>query len=111
MNIKIKKKASLEFEPEIAFKIKPKIKVERNIDGKNGFAILTFDINESIENDQLSKIKMIRMKDSEGELISNEIKINNNEDNTISLNIKYRWFSRLEFERFLRFAKSYLSNN
>jgi len=56
-------------------------------------------------------LQLMRMIDTEGEILTREVKVRFVDGEPIFLEAVYIWKNTLDFDRFMRFAKTYAKSN
>ena len=95
-------------------KVRPEIRLFRNLDGKRGTAVYKFYAPRTITIENYKSILKMSLIDSEGELSTRKIDLTISGDHVKEVKSIYSWNSEKEFERFMRFASRYaksLTNN
>ena len=100
--------AEIKFFKNVSEAVIPEIKLTRNKDKRSGNALFTFEKPGSLSNGDLSSIKGMYMIDKEGELFTRDVNIHFSNEESSSIQVKYKWSSTIEFERFMRFIDRYM---
>jgi len=106
-----KASASIQFLKGKIEKEIPKIKLTRFKDGRTGLASFLFEQAEVLKIKDVSNINRMIMKDEEGELLAQEVRIGISNGNKKTIEANYKWKSNEEFKRFMRFAENYAKEN
>jgi len=89
----------------------PEIRLTRSKDGETGQAFFLFEKPQALSSITSGEINGMRMIDSEGELITKEVKVKFVDGEPMFLEAVYIWKKKSDFDRFMRFANSYAKSN
>ena len=89
----------------------PEIRLTRSKDGTTGQALFLFEKPQALSSITDGEITGMRMIDSEGEILTREVKVKFVDGEPIFLEAVYIWKNSPDFERFMRFANSYAKSN
>ena len=89
----------------------PEIRLTRSKDGTIGQAFFIFEKPQALSSITIGEITGMRMIDSEGEILTREVKVKFVDGTPIFLEAVYSWKTTSEFDRFMRFANSYAKSN
>ena len=103
--------AKIQFYKGIDEPVVPEIRLTRSKDGTTGQAFFKFEKPQALSSITSGEITGMRMMDSEGELSTREVKVQFIDGEPLFLEAKYTWKNIADFERFMRFAKSYAKSN
>ena len=103
--------AKIQFYDGIDEPVVPEIRLTRSKDGSTGQAFFIFEKPQALSSITSGEIKGMRMIDSEGELLTREVKVKFIDGNPVFLEAKYIWKNTNDFDRFMRFAQSYAKSN
>ncbi len=105
------KSAKIQFYNGIDEPVVPVIRLTRSKDGTTGQAIFLFEKPQALSSITSGEITGMRMIDSEGEILTRDVKARFVDGEPIFLEAIYIWKKTLDFERFMRFANSYAKSN
>jgi len=108
---KSNEKAKIEFISGIDESVIPEIRLTRSRDGTTGQAIFIFERPEALTYKKAAEITEMKLIDEEGEIKTRDIMARFINGLPSILEVTYTWKSELDFERFMRFAKSYASTH
>ena len=103
--------SKIQFYEGIDEPVVPEIRLTRGKDGTTGQAIFLFEKPQALSSITNGEITGMRMIDSEGELLTRDVKVRFVDGEPIFLESVYIWKKKSDFERFMRFAKSYAKYN
>ena len=103
--------AKIQFYEGIDEPVVPEIRLTRSKDGLTGQAFFNFEKPQALSSITSGEITGMRMIDSEGEILTREVKVKFVDGDPIFLEAKYIWKNYNDFERFMRFANSYAKSN
>ena len=103
--------AKIQFYDGINEPVVPEIRLTRSKDGTSGQAFFIFEKPQALSSITSGEIKGMRMMDSEGEILTREVKVKFVDGVPIFLEAKYIWKNKDDFDRFMRFAHSYAKSN
>ena len=106
-----KKIAKIQFYENIDEPVVPEIRLTRSKDGTSGQAFFMFEKPQALSSITSGEITGMRMIDSEGEILTREVKVKFVDGEPLFLEAKYIWKNTNDFERFMRFANSYAKSN
>ena len=89
----------------------PEIRLTRSKDGTTGQALFSFEKPQALSSITNGEITGMRMIDSEGEILTKEVKVRFVDGEPIFLEAVYGWKNTADFDRFMRFANSYAKSN
>ena len=89
----------------------PEIRLTRSKDGTTGQALFLFEKPQALSSITDGEITGMRMIDSEGEILTREVKVKFVDGEPIFLEAVYIWKNTPDFDRFMRFANSYAKSN
>ena len=89
----------------------PEIRLTRGKDGTTGQAIFLFEEPQALSSITNGEITGMRMVDSEGELLTRDVKVKFVDGEPLFLEALYIWKKKSDFDRFMRFANSYAKSN
>ena len=89
----------------------PEIRLTRGNDGTTGQAIFIFEKPQALSSIADGEITGMRMIDSEGEILTREVKVKFVDGEPMFLEGTYIWKTKSDFDRFMRFANSYAKSN
>jgi len=105
------KAAKIQFYNGIDEPVVPEIRLTRGNDGTTGQAIFIFEKPQALSSIADGEITGMRMIDSEGEILTRDVKVRFVDGEPIYLESVYIWKKTSDFDRFMRFAKSYAKSN
>ena len=105
------KLAKIQFYEGVDEPVVPEIRLTRGKDGTTGQAFFIFEKPQAISSITNGEITGMRMIDSEGEIVTREVKVKFVDGDPIFLEAKYIWKNITDFDRFMRFANSYAKSN
>ncbi len=109
--MKANKLAKIQFYEGVDEPVVPEIRLTRSKDGTTGQAFFLFEKPQALSSITSGEISGMRMIDSEGDLLTKEVKVKFVDGDPIFLEAVYIWKTSVEFDRFMRFAKSYAKSN
>ena len=89
----------------------PEIRLTRSKDGTTGQALFLFEKPQALSSITDGEITGMRMIDSEGEILTKEVKVKFVDGSPTFIEAIYSWRNNTDFERFMRFANSYAKSN
>ncbi len=89
----------------------PEIRLTRSKDGTTGQALFSFEKPQALSSITEGEITGMRMIDSEGEILTREVKVKFVDGEPIFLEAVYIWKNISDFDRFMRFANRYAKSN
>ena len=105
------KTAKIQFYEGTDEPVVPEIRLTRSKDGTTGQALFLFEKPQAISSITDGQITGMRMIDSEGEILTREVKVKFVDGEPIFLEAVYIWKNTTDFDRFMRFANSYAKSN
>ena len=105
------KLAKIQFYEGIDEPVVPEIRLTRSKDGTSGQAFFVFEKPQALSSITSGEITGMRMIDSEGEILTREVKVKFVDGDPIFLEAKYIWKTTIDFDRFMRFANTYAKSN
>ena len=105
------KQAKIQFYDGVDEPVVPEIRLTRGKDGTTGQAIFSFEKPQALSSITSGEITGMRMIDSEGELLTRDVKVRFVDGEPIFLEAIYIWKKKSDFDRFMRFANSYAKSN
>ncbi len=105
------KQAKIQFYDSVDEPVVPEIRLTRGNDGTTGQAIFTFENPQALSSVSSGEITGMRMIDSEGEILTREVKVKFVDGEPMYLEGTYIWKTKTDFDRFMRFANSYAKSN
>ena len=105
------KAAKIQFYEGIDEPVVPEIRLTRGNDGSTGQAIFIFEKPQALSSIADGEITGMRLIDSEGEILTREVKVKFVDGEPIFLEAVYIWKNTSDFDRFMRFANSYAKSN
>ena len=105
------KLAKIQFYDGIDEPVVPEIRLTRSKDGTTGQAFFIFEKPQALSSITSGEITGMKLIDSEGEILTREVKVKFVDGDPIFLEAKYIWKNIADFERFMRFANSYAKSN
>ena len=105
------KLSKIQFYDGIDEPVVPEIRLTRGKDGTTGQAIFLFEKPQALSSITSGDITGMRMIDSEGELLTRDVKVRFVDGDPLFLEAVYIWKNKSDFERFMRFANSYAKSN
>ena len=105
------KLAKIQFYEGIDEPVVPEIRLTRSKDGTTGQAFFIFEKPQALSSITSGEITGMRLIDSEGEILTREVKVKFVDGDPIFLEAKYIWKNIVDFERFMRFANTYAKSN
>ena len=105
------KEAKIQFYEGIDEPVVPEIRLTRGKDGTTGQAVFVFERPQALSSITSGEITGMRMIDSEGEILTREVKVRFVDGEPLFLEALYTWRQTTDFERFMRFANSYAKSN
>jgi len=107
----INKTAKIQFYQGTDEPVVPEIRLTRSKDGTTGQALFLFEKPQALSSITEGEITGMRMIDSEGEILTREVKVKFVDGEPIFLEAVYIWKNTSDFDRFMRFANSYAKSN
>ena len=105
------KLSKIQFYDGVDEPVVPEIRLTRGKDGTTGQAIFLFEKPQALSSITSGEITGMRMIDSEGELLTRDVKVRFVDGEPLFLEAVYIWKKKSDFERFMRFANSYAKSN
>ena len=105
------KTAKIQFYEGTDEPVVPEIRLTRSKDGTTGQALFLFEKPQALSSITDGEITGMRMIDSEGEILTREVKVKFVDGEPIFLEAVYIWKNTSDFDRFMRFANSYAKSN
>ena len=105
------KTAKIQFYEGVDEPVVPEIRLTRSKDGTAGQAIFIFEKPQALSSITSGEITGMRMIDSEGDILTREVKVKFVDGDPLFLEAVYIWKNLTDFDRFMRFAKSYAKSN
>ena len=105
------KLSKIQFYDGIDEPVVPEIRLTRGKDGETGQAIFLFERPQALSSITSGEIAGMRMIDSEGELLTRDVKVRFVDGEPLFLEAVYIWKKKSDFDRFMRFANSYAKSN
>ena len=105
------KTTKIQFYDGIDEPVVPEIRLTRSNDGTTGQAFFIFEKPQALSSITSGEITGMKLIDSEGEILTREVKVKFVDGDPIFLEAKYIWKNKNDFERFMRFANSYAKSN
>ncbi len=105
------KSAAIQFFDDIDEPVVPEIRVTRGRDGKTGQAIFVFEEPKALSSETIGDITGMTMIDQDGILKTKEVNARFLNGTPSAIEATYTWKTEADFERFMRFAKSYAKVN
>ena len=105
------KPAKIQFYEGTDEPVVPEIRLTRGRDGSTGQALFSFEKPQALSSITEGEITGMRMIDSEGEILTKEVKVKFVDGEPIFLEAVYVWKTTPDFDRFMRFANSYAKSN
>ena len=105
------KTAKIQFYQGTDEPVVPEIRLTRSKDGTTGQALFLFEKPQALSSITDGEITGMRMIDSEGEILTREVKVKFVDGEPIFLEAVYIWKNTPDFDRFMRFANSYAKSN
>ena len=103
--------AAIQFFRGVDEPVVPDIRLTRSRDGRTGQAMFVFEEPEALAPETMGDITGMFMVDSEGELVTREVKARFVNGKASALEATYTWKSTDDFERFMRFAQRYAESH
>ena len=103
--------AKIQFYDGIDEPVVPEIRLTRSKDGSSGQAFFIFEKPQALSSITSGEIQGMRMIDSEGELLTRDVKVKFVDGEPIFLEAKFIWKNTNDFDRFMRFAHNYAKSN
>jgi photosystem II protein len=103
--------AAIQFFRGVDEPVVPDIRLTRSRDGRTGQAMFVFEGPEALAPETMGDITGMFMVDSEGELVTREVKARFVNGKASALEATYTWKSTDDFERFMRFAQRYAESH
>ena len=107
----VDKLAKIQFYDGVDEPVVPEIRLTRGNDGSTGQAIFMFEKPQALSSISSGEITGMRMIDSEGEILTREVKVKFVDGDPKYLEGTYIWKNKSDFDRFMRFANSYAKSN
>ena len=89
----------------------PEIRLTRSKDGETGQAFFLFEKPQALSSITTGEISGMKMIDTEGEILTRDVKVKFVDGEPIFLEAVYIWKNISDFDRFMRFANSYAKSN
>ncbi len=105
------KLSRIQFYEGIDEPVVPEIRLTRSKDGTTGQAFFIFKKPQALSSITSGEMAGMRMIDSEGELLTKDVKVKFVEGEPLFLEAVYSWRNISDFDRFMRFANSYAKTN
>ncbi len=105
------KEARIQFYEGINEPVVPEIRLTRGKDGTTGQAVFIFEKPQALSKLSSGEMTGMRMIDSEGFLITTEVKARFVDGKATFIEAVYSWRNKEDFDRFMRFANSYAKSN
>ena len=105
------KLAKIQFYDGVDEPVVPEIRLTRSKDGTTGQAFFIFEKPQALSSITSGEITGMKMIDSEGEILTREVKVKFVDGDPLFLEAKYIWKNISDFERFMRFANTYAKSN
>ena len=105
------KLSKIQFYDGVDEPVVPEIRLTRGKDGTTGQAIFLFEKPQALSSITSGEITGMRMIDSEGELLTRDVKVRFVDGEPLFLEAVYIWKKTSDFERFMRFANSYAKSH
>ena len=105
------KNAKIQFYEGTDEPIVPEIRLTRSKDGTTGQALFLFEKPQALSSISDGEITGMRMLDTEGEILTKDLKVRFVEGEPMFLEAVYGWKNISDFDRFMRFANSYAKSN
>ena len=109
--MKDNKVAKIQFYEGIDEPVVPEIRLTRSKEGTTGQAFFLFKKPQALSSITSGEITGMRMIDSEGEILTREVKVKFVDGDPLFLEAIYIWKTTSDFDRFMRFANSYAKSN
>ena len=109
--MKENKIAKIQFYKGIDEPVIPEIRLTRSQDGTTGQAFFKFEKPQALSSITSGEITGMRMIDTEGEILTRDVKVRFVDGEPLFLEAIYIWKKMSDFERFMRFANSYAKSN
>ena len=103
--------AAIQFFRGVDEPVVPDIRLTRSRDGRTGQATFVFEEPDALAPETMGDITGMFMVDSEGELVTREVKARFVNGKASALEATYTWKSTEDFERFMRFAQRYAESH
>ena len=107
----VDKEAKIQFYDGVNEPVVPEIRLTRGNDGTTGQAIFIFEKPQALSSIANGEITGMRMIDSEGEILTREVKVKFVDGDPMYLEGIYIWKTKSDFDRFMRFATCYAKSN
>tara|TARA_Y100000766_G_C18863631_1_gene584551 strand:+ start:561 stop:911 length:351 start_codon:yes stop_codon:yes gene_type:complete len=105
------KLSRIQFYEGIDEPVVPEIRLTRSKDGTTGQAFFIFKKPQALSSITSGEMAGMRMIDSEGELLTRDVKVKFVDGEPLFLEAVYSWRNIPDFDRFMRFANSYAKTN
>ena len=105
------KEAKIQFYEGTDEPVVPEIRLTRGRDGSTGQALFVFEKPQALSSITDGEIKGMLMIDTEGEILTKEVKVKFVDGEPIFLEAVYTWKNSSDFDRFMRFANSYAKSH
>ena len=105
------KLAKIQFYDGIDEPVVPEIRLTRSKDGSTGQAFFLFEKPQALSSITRGEITGMKMIDSEGEILTREVKVKFVDGEPLIIEGIYIWKTKDDFDRFMRFANSYAKSN
>ncbi|WP_288262905.1 photosystem II reaction center protein Psb28 [uncultured Prochlorococcus sp.] len=109
--MKENKTAKIQFYEGTDEPVVPEIRLTRDKDGTTGQAFFLFEKPQALTSITNGEITGMRLIDSEGEILTKEVKVKFVDGEPLFLEAVYTWKTPSDFDRFMRFANSYAKSN
>jgi photosystem II protein len=103
--------AAIQFFRGVDEPVVPDIRLTRSRDGLTGQAFFVFESPQALAPETLGDITGMFMVDSEGEMVTREVKARFVNGKPSALEATYTWKNQADFERFMRFAQRYADSH
>ena len=107
----VNKTAKIQFYEGTDEPVVPEIRLTRSKDGPTGQALFLFEKPQALSSIADGEITGMRLIDSEGEILTREVKVKFVDGDPMFLEGIYIWKTKTDFDRFMRFANSYAKSN
>lgn len=103
--------AAIQFFRGVDEPVVPDIRLTRSRDGRTGQALFVFEEPEALAPEAFGDITGMFLIDGEGELVTRDVKARFVNGKASAIEATYTWKTTADFERFMRFAKSYADSH
>ena len=103
--------AAIQFFRGVDEPVVPDIRLTRSRDGRTGQAFFVFEEPQALAPEAMGDITGMFLVDTEGELVTREVKARFVNGKASALEATYTWKSQSDFERFMRFAERYAESH